>query len=248
MGIWHLVNGPYGSLALTAAGILWLTAVALWPSRVPSTPAQLALPPSPIIPSFAVPTRLALAKEIDLHVEVLDIVFKEHPTGALGILSGSRDGWYMLFQLRITNRGTSDATVTGWELQPIIGSRNAWFTVGQTSLVQIPRSWYIEKPPIHYGANPEKIEIERPTLDQRTEHEPLKPRIPQTGWVLFDLSMPGDICGPYNAEYDFKLRDSMGDVHEHKELPTWTTRSGEIKYAPASEEIGKGVSSGDEKK
>jgi len=199
---------------------------------------SLPAPPQPITPpSLTLPARPAPSKDIDIHIEVLDVAFQEHPSGPYGAAFGRVDGWYMLFQLRITNRGTSDATVTHWKLQPIVGSRTSWFTVGDTSLAQIPSAWYVEKQPTHYGADPIKIEIERPTLDQRIEREPLKPRIPQTGWVLFDMATPGNIAGPHNAEYDFELRDSMGGVHKHEELPKWTVRSCEIKSAPGPEGI-----------
>ncbi|HEV7484224.1 MAG TPA: hypothetical protein VGQ65_00975 [Thermoanaerobaculia bacterium] len=200
---------------------------------------------SPVPPPPPLPARLPVVKEIDLRVEVLDIIFKEHPAGRYGgLLTGAVDGWFILMHLRVTNHGISDVTVTAWKCQFEVGNET-W--ISEASVTPIPPNWYVQKPQIAFAKSGE-IEIERPTLERVCEREPLKRGVPHAGWILFDQQVPSFYWGPQNAGFRLELHDSLGGVHYHAQPAKWSKKTTEIQYEASAEDIAKSLFPQDAKK
>jgi len=134
------------------------------------------------------------------------------------------NGCYVLTNVRITNRGAAETTITNWSLQLSVGN-----DYRQATLVPIPTSWSIERPSSAFDSKKKLELISRPTLDEITRDDGLRPGIAKMGWLLFQYDDYRTAMPPYTAAVRVDALDAFGEQHTARRPAQFYEDTGTIK-------------------
>lgn len=187
------------TFAALLAAVAWAVASSWMKHRIgagaPVAPVSLPAPPS-IVPS-------RLPKDIDLHVEVKELLFRRK--GGFMVMGS----FYVLVNMRVTNRGHghTEPSAIDWKLDLSIG--DAYH--GHGKVVPVPASWRLER---QVDGSTTTEDIGRPSLDEMMQSTPFRKGTPISGWVLFEVfEFQSAALPPYNATVEVTIVDSMGNEH-----------------------------------
>jgi hypothetical protein len=164
--------------------------------RTGNTPVALSVQTDEAAPTLA-PTQ---PKEVDIHAEIQQLHFKSNPPYT----------YTVFMKLKLTNRGTADATIGSWMLFLSIGKDQSQCD----SLGQLPANLAIKRItyPNPFSEPVESFEQIEPNLGEQVDRNPLKRGIPQVGWICFDVAAY-ELEPAVNAGLTVYMMDSLGSTH-----------------------------------
>lgn len=187
----------------------------------PIVPSRALISPPPRLSDIVAP-RPAPAKETNLIVEILEVLFRKQ--GDLFLSGGGN--WFVVTNVRVTNRAAVEPTITSWKLRVAVGAQ-----VSEASPAPVPDEWVIERRESSYGSKTTVEAIPRPTLDILAANEEFKRGKPKTGWVAFKLwTSDYRTVAPYNAELTIEVTDSMGNTHSGLWPAQFYVETGSVVY------------------
>lgn len=189
---------------------------------VPSPPPAVRLPPLGEDPLFT-----AAALKIEIREMLFQRMYYSYLSTAVGY--NSSDGWRVLIDLKLTNRGKDELIIVDdWALDIAIGDETR-----TASFAPIPGSLVIRRPatsPFTEG----RIEEIKPHLDKVLRTSGLRKAVPVSGWVLFELKTSENSAPPHAAKFVLIIKDSMGRSYQQIKGPYWSNESGELTSRPVA--------------
>jgi hypothetical protein len=182
-----------------------------------SSPASQA---PPVIPTNKTASELAVTKAVDLRGQFDEMFFFRPVTGMEAFFSYP---YSVLFKLTITNVGTDETTIVGWNLGLWMGND---FLGGK--ITKIPASWHIRRYGTDlYNLNQFHDEPLEEKIDKLPSGEAFRKGIPRTGWIAFEVqAWQGEL--PHNAYFRIVAKDSFGNEHNFDRPAQNYIKTGEL--------------------